>query len=110
MATSTSLHMPAEVGGRLNDTALELLSLLARHKVRNAPYVLRRSAHLAWADRWSTLLGVALQDAVSAAILEPARPRMIISHDLPCEPELDELLDQERDVEEGLNILTLDGI
>ena len=56
------------------------------------------------------MLGVALQDAVSASLLEPARPRMIFSHDLPCEPELDELLDQERDVEEGLNTMTLDGV
>ncbi len=82
----------------MNDTSLELLSLLAKHKVRDAPPVLRRSAQLAWATRWSTLLGVALQDAVAASLLEPARKGMLLHHDLPFCPEIDELLDMERDM------------
>ena len=48
------LTLAVDVGGRWNDTALELVSLLAKHKVAETPLVLRRSAQLAWTIRWWT--------------------------------------------------------
>ena len=61
------LVLAAEVGGRWNHTTVHFVRQLAKHKVRTAPMVLQRSADLAWADRWWTLLGVAVQDALAAS-------------------------------------------
>ena len=84
--------LAAEMGGRWNDTALTLVKLLAKHKVQDVPLVLRRSAELAWTDRWWTLLGVAVQDALAASVLAPSTLDASDSYDL----EPDRLLDDER--------------
>ena len=65
------LVLAAEVGGRWNDTTLQFVRQLAKHKVRAVPMVLQSSAELAWADRLWTLLGVAVQDALAASVLAP---------------------------------------
>ena len=49
-----------EVGGCWNDKALEVVRRLVKNKVQNAHELLRRSAELAWTDRWWALLGVAV--------------------------------------------------
>jgi hypothetical protein len=88
--------LAAEVGGRWNDTALEFVRALAKHKVQAVPRVLRRSAELAWTDRWWTILGVAIQDALAASVLAPPTHSLVIDGAATPVPELDQLLDDER--------------
>ena len=90
------LVLAAEVGGRWNDTTLQFVRQLAKHKVRTVPMVLQRSAELAWADRWWTLLGVAVQDALAASVLAPSTHGLVIDASCPPLPEVDQLLDEER--------------
>ena len=86
----------AEVGGRWNDTALQLVRLLAKHKVHDTPPVLKKSAELAWKDRWWTTLGVAVQNAVASSILAPPTNGKVLENLLSTTPELVTLLDDER--------------
>ena len=44
--------LACEVGGRWSDETGELVRLLAKGKVKNEHPLLRRSAELAWHDRW----------------------------------------------------------
>ena len=88
--------LAAEVGGRWNETTLTLVKLLAKHKVQDVPLVLRRSAELAWSDRWWTLLGVAIQDALAASVLAPSCSGLVLDASTSYEPEIDRLLDDER--------------
>ena len=90
------LTLAVETGGRWNDTALELVSLLAKHKVLETPEVLRRSAQLAWANRWWTMLAVATQDALAASVLAPASKGLVLDSSASDAPDLDILLDHHR--------------
>ena len=57
-----------EVGGRWNQDALRLVRRLARFRARAAPQLLRRSAAVAWSNRWWGILSIAVQDALAATI------------------------------------------
>ena len=72
------LTLAVEVGGRWNATASDLVPQLAAMKVRDAPPLLRRSAQLAWADRWWAILSVAVQDSVAASLLAPAGKGLVL--------------------------------
>ena len=60
--------LSCEVGGRWGRDSLQLVRLLAKQKARAAPALLRRSAELAWTNRWWGLLSVAAQDALMATL------------------------------------------
>ena len=47
-------------------------------------------------DRWWTLLGVAIQDALAASVLAPSCSGLVLDASTSCEPEIDRLLDDER--------------
>ena len=57
-----------ETGGRWNESALQLVARLAKHKARSAPQVLRASARAAWQHRWWGLLSVAAQAALARTL------------------------------------------
>ena len=90
------LTLAVEVGGRWNDTCHSLLRALAKHKVRDTTPLLRRSAELAWADRWWSMLAVSLQDSFAASILAAGGPGLVLDGSADFEPELDLLLDAQR--------------
>ena len=48
----------------------ELLRNLAAVRARSAPQLVRTSARAAWLRRWATMLGVAIQDAVAATLVD----------------------------------------
>ena len=60
----------AEVGGRMSVASWELLRSLAVARARSAPQLVRTSARAAWLRRWATILGVAIQDAVAATLVD----------------------------------------
>ncbi len=49
-------------------TGLAPVRRLAAQKARSAPRLLRRSAELAWSNRWWGLLSVASQDTLAATL------------------------------------------
>ena len=61
--------LACEVGGRRNESAVDLVRQLIKLKVRNVHPLLKRSMELAWTDRWWALLGVAVQNALTASLL-----------------------------------------
>ena len=90
------LTLAVEVGGRWNDTAIDIVSRLAAQKVREVPPLLRRSAQLAWTDRWWAILGIAVQDALAASLLAPAGKGLALEGTVDYEPALEEVLDAQR--------------
>ena len=90
------LVLACEVGGRWNDQATELVRALAKQKVKNEHPLLRRSAELAWHDRWWSLLGVAVQDALAASLLANLGKQFVLDEKVADEPSLDNLLDGQR--------------
>ena len=56
--------LSCEVGGRWGRDSLQLVRMLAKQKARAAPALLRRSAELAWTNRWWGFLSAAAQDAL----------------------------------------------
>ena len=58
-----------EVFGRWNSDAVSLLDELAALKANDAPPLLRRSARLAWSNRWWGLVGVATHRAIAESLL-----------------------------------------
>ena len=86
------------IGGRWNDASLNLVRLLAQHKVQKTPQVLRRSAQLAWINRWWTLLAVAAQDSLAASVLAPATKGLVLDASASDAPDLDILLDHHREM------------
>ncbi|CAK0900915.1 unnamed protein product, partial [Prorocentrum cordatum] len=60
--------LSCEVGGRWGRDSLQLVRLLAKQKARAAPALLRRSAELAYTNRWWGFLSVAAQDALMATL------------------------------------------
>jgi len=61
--------LACEVGGRWSVESLDFVRRLARHRAAQAPPVLRQAVAQAFARRWWTLLGVAVQDALAATIM-----------------------------------------
>ena len=88
--------LACEVGGRWSDETGELVRLLAKGKVKNEHPLLRRSAELAWHDRWWSLLGVAVQDALAASLLAPSGKTLVLDEKATTAPPLDEVLDGQR--------------
>ena len=90
------LVLGCETGGRWNETAGELVRKLAKHKVRNEHPLLRRSAELAWVDRWWCVLRVAVQDAIAASLLAHTGKKLVLNNGDVDTPTLDEVLDGQR--------------
>ena len=88
--------LAVETGGRWHDTALDLVRLLAKRKVRSVHPLLQRSAELAWADRWWALLGCAVQNAVAGSLLARTGKRLVLDEGAADAPPLDLLLDGQR--------------
>ena len=65
-----------ELGGRWAPEALNILRRLAEAKCRDSPALLRRSAQLAWYQRWIRMLSVAAQNALAETLLRPASPHL----------------------------------
>ena len=72
-----------EIGGRVCSEALELLEGLAAAKARTEPKALRRQAARMWKARWTTLLAVAVQDAVAATLVDDGS-RFLDAADCPA--------------------------
>ena len=62
-----------EVGGRWSDEAKIVVSQLARAKVRQETWLLRRRAEQAWRLRWGSLIACAVARAVALSLLELPR-------------------------------------
>ncbi len=60
--------LSCEVGGRWGRDSLQLVRLLAKQKARAAPALLRRSAELAYTNRWWGVPSVAAQDSLMATL------------------------------------------
>ena len=60
-----------EVGGRWAEEAWQLLGSLAGAKSSAAPRLLQKAARMAWHRRWASLIAVAVQGAVAAALAAP---------------------------------------
>ena len=61
--------LAAEVGGRWNADAHELVRQIVRVRALRAPPALRASASSAWARRWWGMLSIAVQHAVAGSAL-----------------------------------------
>ena len=90
------LTLATETGGRCNDTATTLIDKCAEYKAQHVPAVLCRSVQLSWRDRWASLLGVAVQDAIAASLLAPSGSQLVLDQSAAPVPELDTLLDGQR--------------
>lgn len=64
------LVFAAEVGGRLNRESRGLLKTLATFRAWSEPRVLQNQAARIWEQRWLILLGVAVQDALAATLVD----------------------------------------
>ena len=60
-----------ETGGRWSSEALELVESLASARAREAPPILRRSAHLAWARRCGRMLSVSCARSFANSLTSP---------------------------------------
>ena len=99
------LVLGCEVGGRWNETAVNLVRSLAKNKVQNVHPLLRKSAELAFCDRWWSMLGVATQDALAASLLATNGRNLVIDDSATGAPELDRVLDCQRwAIEMGMEI------
>ena len=90
------LVLACEVGGRWNQTALELVASLAELKAATAPKVLRRSTQLALEARWWSMLGVAVQGALAASLLAKCGLKLVLDCPAAFAPDLEDLLDAQR--------------
>ena len=90
------LTLAVETGGRWNSTAVDLVDKLALHKSQHVSPLLRRSVQLAWADRWASMLGMAVQDALASSLLAASGHRLVLDQSAAPAPELDLLLDGQR--------------
>ena len=64
------LTLACEVGGRWSDQCLEFVRLLAKHKAKEAPPLMRRSAEYGWTARWWSLLSCAAQRSFASSITD----------------------------------------
>ena len=85
-----------EVGGRWHEDAVHWIRCLAKHKAKQQHPLLKRSAELAWTDRWWALVGATSQNALAASLLAPCGKKLILDDAAGFEPELDSLLDAQR--------------
>ena len=67
------LTAASEIGGRMNAAARGLLETAAHARARDEPAPLRRAAAHRWYCRWVVMLGVAVQDAVAATLVDDGR-------------------------------------
>ena len=67
------LTAASEVGGRMNAAARGLLETAAHARARDEPAPLRRAAAHRWYCHWVVLLGVAVQNAVAATLVDDGR-------------------------------------
>ena len=79
-----------EVGGRWSEEAWQLLGTLAASKCSTAPRLLQKAAKMAWHRRWASLIAVAAQSAVAAALAAPPALDTVAPAEPP--PELAHLL------------------
>ena len=90
------LTLACEVGGRWNETATDLVYKLAVYKSQYVPLSLRRSVELAWVDRWASMLGIVVQDAIAASLLAVSGAQLVLDQSAAPIPELDAVLDGQR--------------
>ena len=60
----------AEIGGRLNHGAHELLDAAAAAKASTEPKVLRKHAARAWRARWVAMVSISIQSAMAASLVD----------------------------------------
>ena len=60
----------SEIGGRMNRESRNLLKSMAAFRAQSEPRVLQYQAARMWEQRWLVLLGVAVQDAVAATLVD----------------------------------------
>ena len=60
----------SEIGGRMNRESRDLLKSMAAFRAQSEPRVLQSQAARIWEQRWLVLLGVAVQDAVAATLVD----------------------------------------
>ena len=90
------LTLGTETGGRCNDTVLSLVDKLSTYKAQYAPEVLRRSVALSWRDRWASMLGIAVQNAIAASLLAPTGRRLVLDQSGAPTPDISTVLDGQR--------------
>ena len=59
-----------ETGGRCNGAVVKLLDQAAAAKARSAPVPLQGAAARSWRSRWTTMLAIAAQDALTATLVD----------------------------------------
>ena len=64
------LTLACETGGRWSDQCVDFVRMLAKHKAKEAPPVLQRSAEYGWQSRWWTLLSCSAHRTFAASITE----------------------------------------
>jgi len=79
-----------------NDTAIDLIDRLAVYKAQHVPFSIRRSVQLAWTDRWASMLGLAVQDAIAASLLAHSGEQLVLDPSAAPIPELDSVFDGQR--------------
>ena len=84
-----------ETGGRWAPEALTILRNLAEAKSRASPELLRRSAQVAWYQRWIRILSVAAQTALVETLLRPSSPHLSEQDGTP--PDLSDVLCVDRE-------------
>ena len=60
----------AEIGGRLNRESRDLLKTLSLFRAQSEPRALQNQVARVWEQRWLTLIGVSIQDAVAATLID----------------------------------------
>ena len=82
----------------VDDTILlcDLIRLLAKNKTKTVHLLIRRSAELAWADRWWSMLAVTVQNSFAASVLAAGGPGIVLDGSADDEPEMDLLFDAQR--------------
>ena len=64
------LTLACETGGRWSDQCVDFVRMLAKHKAKEAPPILQRSAEYGWQSRWWTLLSCSAHRTFAASITE----------------------------------------
>ena len=62
--------LACETGGRWSQQCVDFIQVLAKHKAREAPPLMRRSAEYGWSSRWWSLLSCAAQRAFISSITD----------------------------------------
>ena len=77
--------LAGEIGGRWNTTAVSVLRTLVRARIDRVHPVLKRAAAVGWHRRWWGLIGITLQDALAASLLEQVANTFAGNTDwMPC--------------------------